>query len=184
MQKTKRRPGASQPDEAVEESLPLGYQPVHVVMRYTEKFLGVADTVAEHERILRRRGAVALGKFGRPLGAPWVERLNRQISAGFSTSLFLVKRIDDGYAVHKLNVKRVTRKPDEKINRLFPSYYAEQSVLARMSMWFVCDAVVAVKPNVLDALHIASSGYSVRRAIHTSMAGLFVVRDGPGLGYL
>lgn len=169
-------------DPAIE--FPLGYQPLHVVMRYSEQFLGVEDTVAEHAKVIKKRGSVAVGKFGRPLANKWVERLNRQIAAGFKTSLYLVKKAADVYVTHQLNVVLVTRDIDLKLEKTMPAYYLDRSVRARMTMWFLCDSVSGTGPRLLDSLHVASSGYSVRRAIHTSMAGMFVVRDGPGLGYI
>lgn len=175
-----KRASAAQQHPAL-DAFPEGYQPVHVVMRYSEQFLGVDDTVGEHQKIIRKKGSVAVGKFGRPLASGWVERLNKQIASGFKTSLYLVKKSPDGYAAFRLNVMRVTRDRDASIEKIIPKYYLEGTTLRRMTMWFVCDSVTSTKPTVLDSLHIASSGYSARRAILTSMAGMFVVKDGPGI---
>ena len=68
----------------------------HVVMRFADSLGGGVDTVWEHQKIIKDRGAVWIAKLGRSMAKAKIALLKAQIAKGVTTYLFLVQRDGKG----------------------------------------------------------------------------------------
>src|SRR5438552_1208957 len=69
---------------------------IHVLMRYSDKLHHVDDTIEEHLAVIRQYGSVWLGKLGKPLGFPKIDRINKQCRQNIPSFLYLVQRAGHG----------------------------------------------------------------------------------------
>jgi hypothetical protein len=63
-----------------------------------------------------------------------------------------------------------------------PKYYERLGLADRIGLWFKVSRISKLKPNGLTDYRIASSKGPVAKALHGSMAGLFVVEEGISFG--
>jgi len=151
-------------------------QPIHVLMRFSDKIGAIEDTAEAHCRVLRKWGAVWFGKMGKTLGTGYIERINGQCSRKVPTYLFLVQKGRKGYEVHRGKIEHIRRDlPASQLN-LIPSYYETNRIMKYVRLWIKLSKLQAATPNALDELIVSSSSMPVLDSLHSSMAGLFIVR--------
>ena len=145
-------------------------------MRYSDKLTAVEDTIAAHQDVAKRKGAVWLGKMGKTLSWQHINTLNEQCQDGVPTYVFLVQKHRHDYEVYQGNVIEVSRVcPEDR--RLIPPYYEEQGIIRYIRLWQKLTAIRKLDAAALKRLHIASSGSSAAETLPHSMAALFLVRQ-------
>ncbi|WP_429182683.1 hypothetical protein [Aeromonas rivipollensis] len=63
---------------------------IHFLLRYSNRLANGADTLAEHQAIIRQHGAVWLGKFGIGMGYRFAELAKKQIDNKTPCILYLM----------------------------------------------------------------------------------------------
>jgi hypothetical protein len=145
----------------------------HVLLRYSDHDAPDCGVIEAHEKILKKRGKVVIGKFGRPLGQPHIDRINQQIAAGKPTFLFLVKKGKHGYETHLAELLQVNRTLSEEDSRFVPSYYKGSPYVR---VWFRAKSLKPCKKGILDQLIVKSSAFPASSTLPKSVAGFFLVR--------
>jgi hypothetical protein len=102
-------------------------RPVHVLLRFSDKLFQVGDAMTAHQELIKRHGAVWLGKFGRPMAQRRADDLNEQIRGGVTTRVYLVQRARSGYVLYEGTVDRFAFAVPPSETRLIPPYYVEKS---------------------------------------------------------
>ena len=156
-------------------------EPVHLLMRFSDELTGVGDTIAAHDAIINRRGSVWIGKMGKTLGRPHVDRINKQCNESIPTYLYLVKKSREGYTLYQGTVLEVCRRLPLKETQDVPKYYESKKLMNYMNFWAKLSEIKPVQITVLDNLLISSTQMSASYSLRRSMAALFVVREGQGL---
>jgi hypothetical protein len=145
-------------------------------MKYSDKLTAVEDTIAAHQEVAKRKGAVWLGKMGKSLARRHVDTLNEQCKDGVPTYVFLVQKHRDGYEVYQGNVIEVRRvSPEDR--QLIPPYYEKQGIIRYVRLWQKLTAIRKLDAAALKRLYIASSGSSAADTLPRSMAALFLVHQ-------
>lgn len=149
----------------------------HLIIKYGNQLAQGRDTIAEHQKILRKRRAVWFGKVGAGIGKGTIAALRMQISAAHPTYLFLFRN-SEAIELHRARVSAIeaTRPNDEE--SMIPAYYAACGLERQMRLWIKITDLTHVSTNVLDEYHTASSG---KKAMHTashSMASVFIISEG------
>lgn len=145
----------------------------HVLIRFSNIEAPSGDAISEHARILRTKGQVILGKFGRRITAT-IAMLNSQIKAEKSSCLFLVRRDGQQYAVYAAKVSKASHQISAEDRDFVPLYYRKSPYV---STWFTISELCEVENVALDRLLVSSSGFPVASTLRKSMAGFFFVRN-------
>jgi hypothetical protein len=158
--------------------------PIHILMRFSDAFMSVDDTIVEHQEVIDRHNSVWVAKVGKPLGAKHIETIRKQIKEGIPTYVYLVQRVGTEYKGYRGTLAEIQReKPDSA--KLMPAYYKRKGIDSTSQLWMKVTKLTAVpKKDGLSKLHIASSKRSVPKTLATSMAAIFVIKDGPGSTYV
>lgn len=156
---------------------PSGTRPLHLLMRYSDRLTGVEDTIAAHQEVAKRKGAVWLGKMGKTtLSRHNVNILNEQCKDNVPTYVFLVQRCSRTYEVYQGYVVGVSRLPPDN-RRLIPPYYEQYGIIPYIRLWQKLTAIRKLDATVLKRLYIASSGSSASETLPRSMRALFLVNQ-------
>jgi hypothetical protein len=161
--------------------------PIHLMMRYSDALMGVEDTIAEHQSVIDRRGAVWIGKIGKPLGGSHIAKINRQCRDGHPTFMFLVQnRGRPGhadYVFHRGKVCEVGSALPSSGEKLVPRYYIGRGIKQQAAFWCKVTALSQVSAKAMLEYHVASSRRPIRNALVRSLAALFVLGEGKGIDY-
>jgi hypothetical protein len=153
-------------------------EPIHIVLRYAGALLGIDETVAAHQAMIRREDAVLFGKLGRPLGSALVSRINKQSEDGTRNHLFLVARDRAEFVVSRGLIRNVALEVSDAA--LIPPYYRELGITRSMGAWFELTELQAARPDVLKKLAVAASGNPISSIVGSSRASMFIARLMPG----
>ena len=148
-----------------------------VLMRYSGSLYGVGDPIAEHRRVLERRGRVWLGKFGKPLAISRIEVASARAARGDVVWLYLASSATGNWQVHRGRIAQMTRELPRGAKRDIPDYYVSKDLLNLVSTWTCLMDLQQLHPSVLAKLHVASSGSTARHALTYSQNGVFIVRS-------
>jgi len=66
---------------------------------------------------------------------------------------------------------------------LIPEYYTNRNISDYVSLWVKLSAITDLVGGGLNELHVANTLSSVPRALATSIAAMFIVREGRGVDY-
>ena len=161
--------------------------PVHLMMRYSDALMGVDDTIVEHQSVIDKRGAVWVGKVGKPLGPVHIEKVNRQCSDGYPTFLFLVQnRGRPGHADYEFfkgQIAEVCSVLPSSQKKFVPRYYLARGIDQQASFWCKVTGLSQVTTKAMTDYHVASSRRPVFNALTRSLAALFVLGEGKGIDY-
>jgi len=146
----------------------------HLLVRYSEADAPPEGVVAAHQAILKEKGEVLIGKFGRTISNDKIAIFINQIETGKTTLLYLVKKTDKGYQVHQAKLKAITKQIDKMDLMLVPEYYRKNRFV---SVWFRVTSLTKSKTDILKELTIKSSGFTANSTLPKSFAGVFFVRD-------
>ena len=156
----------------------------HVLMRFADAFLSIEDTIEEHDAVIKKHGAVWMGKIGKPLGKQHILRIQTQVTAHIPSHLYLVQRLKGKYLASRGTIVNVSVTPPSKKEKdLIPTYYAERGILRQISLWFKLTSIERLESVALSQIRIASSGMPVPETLSKSMAALFIVHEGKGDDY-
>lgn len=146
-------------------------------MRFADGFLSVKDTIKHHQEVLRRRRAVQIGKLGRTLSSARAALVNKQCEMGVRTYLFLVQKLKNQYQVYRGRIVNVTYELPQDEKPLIPDYYDELNITSQVSVWIKLSSLMNSSMHDLAKYRIASSKKSVRNAIRSSMAAMFIIEE-------
>lgn len=142
-------------------------RPTHILLRVRAED---GQTIAGHARVIAQKGSAVLGKMGSPVGADFMNTLNRQIADGTKTYLFLAMR--DGfhspYVFHGCLLKGVSATLDSGKKGLVPEYYAYDIPIIKT--WFEIATIQPLTTKELDAITVTSSGRSATSAVFSRTA--------------
>lgn len=155
--------------------------PVHLLMRFSNEMSRVKDVIEAHRAVIDEHKAVWLGKMGKPLGMPKVDKLNAQSKSGVPTYVFMVQRVKGVYQVYRGTVLEVARRRPERA--LVPPYYLKDNIVQYVSLWIKLSQLEKVNLDELSNYRIASSGMAVPATLTRSMAALFFIKEGKGLPF-
>jgi hypothetical protein len=157
----------------------MNLEPIHILMRFSDKLGAIEDTIEVHNKIIEKRGSVWFGKMGKTLGVPHVERINKQREEGISTHLYLVQKSPKVYEVYRGIVITARRTCPIKEKNLIPDYYEQNHILKYMRLWIKLSKLEQMEPVILRNLRIANSGLPASETLRTSMAAMFIVKEQP-----
>lgn len=147
----------------------------HLVMRFADSLCSGVHTIREHQRVIDRKGAVWVGKIGRPLAQHKLDILNGQIQGGTRTFLFLVQKRGREYSWTKATLSQVSRSLQAPARSLVPTYYQELGIAKSVFTWFkVKDLQEATRAEIRE-LRVVSSGRQITETLAGSMAAMFMV---------
>lgn len=156
-------------------------EPIHILMRFSDKLHSVEDTIQAHSEVIKQHGAVWIGKLGKPLSHLHIKQINEQCLKGIPSYLYLVQNLGGRYGAYRGTVVEMSRTLPEAEEYLVPVYYKERGILGQAGFWTKVSRIESLKDGELNELHIATSGSSVPYTLATSIAALFVVREGRGM---
>jgi hypothetical protein len=151
--------------------------PQHVVIRFSDDLYSVGDMIGEHVAVLERKGAVWLGKFGKPLAIKRVASMNEQVAAGTATYVYLVRKRpgSGGYDAFRGSVLQFSREVDDIEPDLVPAYYDAMDLWGVVGFWVKLSAIVELPADALDDLRVQRSGMVLTESLRASVAGMFIV---------
>lgn len=148
---------------------------LHVVLKYGEHIAPPPGTILLHAQVLKEHGAVWLGKWGRPMGQPFIRTMRCQISDASPTYVFLIKSFSSSYIVHACTIAEIARQVTDKT--MIPAYYREK--LSSIKTWLKLTEIIEINPAILDELIGYSSRMPINRTISKSMSGALYVELRP-----
>lgn len=158
---------------------------IHILIRFSDSFMSVEDTIAEHRKILKEHGTAWFAKVGRPLGQKNIDTINEQCAAGVPTYLVLVQNVGSHgkteYRAYKCRIVVMQPNFPKKEQHLFPEYYEDQNVTRAGSLWTKFSNITEMPKGGLTQYHIASSQLTVTSTLKKSMAAMFIIKDGAGI---
>jgi hypothetical protein len=139
-----------------------------IVVRFSDTFYdSQVDTIGEHNKLIKLTGTVFVGKFGTPMGKPYLEAC----CAGDSQiKLILVKRSASGiYKAYQAKIISAQKKRPSP--RFIPLYLRKRTDI---HCWFkINDPLKLIPKNSLNKWVTKSSGMPLIETLNSSMAGLF-----------
>jgi len=147
----------------------------HVLIRFSDKldFVAHNGTIKEHKEILKKKGHVWFGKFGRKICKDNISYLNLQIQGNIPTVLFLVQTCNKENNVYMAFLSNVSSSISEKDLESVPAYY--QSYYKEISVWFRFSKITKLSTNALKHILISSSGRPASEILRKSMSSVFIV---------
>lgn len=144
----------------------------HVLLKYSEKSAPSPGTIELHNQIIKKKGSVWIGKFGKPTGMPMINKLLKQIKKKKPAYLFMSKHTGGGtYELHAGVLLDVSRKLDDLST--VPTYYADKYRYVRT--WFKVKEFVKLEPEILRILRGKSSMLPIILSLKKSMAAMIYV---------
>ena len=159
--------------------------PIHLVVRFSDALMSVDDTIAEHQRVIKKRGRVWFAKVGKGLAGIHIERINRQCADGVKTFVILVQNKGrpgfSNYVAYKGTIRDIRPDLPEAEHNCCPAYYDDQNVRRAARLWIKLSDIVPMSMESLRKFQIASSKMAVPQTLRRSMAAIFVIQEGEGL---
>lgn len=152
--------------------------PIHLLMRFADKLTTIDDTVGEHGKVIRKHGAVWLGKLGKHLAEKHIATLNGQCRQGIPTYVYLVQKAGRRYDVYRGRIATISLSVPRNEQCLVPKYYELRGIAQQVAFWIKLASVRKIPVEKLRKLHVAATGTPVPNALARSMAGLFILRAG------
>lgn len=148
----------------------------HLLIRFSDKLDSIPEdgTIREHEKIIRQKGHVWIGKFGKALGKNHIACMTSQIKKSIKTYLFLVQTKNKKYEIFFAPLIEIKVKISIMDLEYVPTYYRECT--ARVGTWFKVKKFQKMPSELLNAVLISSSGMRATETLKSSMAGAFIVR--------
>lgn len=136
-----------------------------VALRFFEKFATEDGTIAEHQKIIEKRGYVYYGKMGSPVSDKNIQMLSEQEEI----KLLLIHsgKTDRYWATVEKIVK------EQPLFEEFPAYYHE--IADKFSTWFKILKFEEAPKDVMGKCKVASSGAPLSEASKHSMSPYFII---------
>ncbi len=95
----------------------------HILLRWSATENKGRETIEKHAELLKSRGIVVWGKFGKPIHDARVEKFNKQIDAGIPTYAYLVG--GEPRKMLRATLSKVSQRIDSVDRSLIPEYYRD-----------------------------------------------------------
>lgn len=159
--------------------------PIHMLIRFSDRIMSIEDTIAEHNAVIKRYGAVWFAKIGKPVGEKSIIRVNEQCRKGTTTDLLLVQKVNikrrAQFVAHKGTVVEMATALPTSEKHLIPDYYDRQDVTKHATLWVKLSEIIPLRSEELGNYKIASSGMALPWTLHKSMSAVFILFEGKGL---
>ena len=152
-------------------------------MRFADGFRSTEDTIERHREVIEKKGAVWVGKLGRPVGTKITGPITTQVDDGEPSYLFLVQRVGTQYDAFRGRIVSVAREVPEGEEGLVPKYYKDSGFLDEVTFWVKISSLAKVKAGGLSEYRVASSGRPLLSTLRSSMAPAFAIKYGRGVDY-
>lgn len=152
---------------------------IHLLAKFSDQLGFTSDTIAEHNKVIKDKGAVWFGKLGRRLGKEPLECLNQQCAHGIPTYLYLVQRREGTFQVFRGNVLEMTYTSGLHSRHLIPAYYQQHRLTENIHFWVRLSHIKRVNDgeSALSKLILPTTGFPILRTLLKSMNPMFVVRS-------
>jgi hypothetical protein len=150
-------------------------KPLHILMRFSDKFGPAVGTIKAHQDMIVSKGTVWLAKGGRPLARKHIATINQQLKNGIPTYLYLVQRVRDKYDLYCAHVLLMAREFPIAEKFLVPPYYTGNFLLDA-NLWVKLSVIEPSPTNELEKLVLQNTATPAKSSLMYSMAGLFLVR--------
>ena len=141
---------------------------LHVFLRYSEHMAPESGTIKSHEDLIMNHGAVWFGKFGKRIGVPMTDVLEKQIKEKKPVYLFLAIKKDGNYKVHAGVVEKISQSTKEVDSKLVPTYYKQKKWMVKT--WFKILKFIPLDPEILRILNGKTSKLPLIESIRSSMS--------------
>jgi hypothetical protein len=161
-------------------------EPIHLLIRFSDKMGAIEDTIEAHREVIVEHRAVWFGKMGKTLASKHVARMNAQCKQKVPTYLYLVQAGKGRSQVYRGTVLEISKTVPSNERRFVPQYYGKNGLTRFMRLWGKLSNVQLMPEGTLSSLYVAGSGSRVSDILHSSMAGLFIVKErggGPSIIY-
>ena len=152
-------------------------EPIHILMRFSDKLGAIEDTVEAHSIMIKKHGAVWFGKMGKTLSRQNIERLNKQCEQGTPTHLYLVQKTANRYEIYRGVILAVRRETPIKDRKIIPPYYEKNRLSLYMNLWVKLSGLDRIELTSLSSLYIATSGFAAPETLRASMAAIFIIKE-------
>jgi hypothetical protein len=151
--------------------------PSHLLLRFSDSLLKSGDTIAYHNLVIEREGAVWFGKMGSPVSQDSIDILNIQVQQGIPTFVYLVKGNRSKSTAYRgrLVVASKTLLVTEK--HLVPGYYAELNIHQYVKFWVKLSEIIPIDMVELQKMQVSSSVLPIQETLFKSSSGHFLVRE-------
>lgn len=136
-----------------------------VALRFFEKFAPESGTIAEHQKIIDKKGYVYYGKMGSPVSQKNIDMLLKQENLRI---LLIHSGKTDRYWAYVDKIIKERPNLDE-----FPEYYHEAA--GNFKTWFRITRFEEAPRNVMAVCKVASSGAILGEASKHSMSPYFII---------
>lgn len=150
--------------------------PLHILMRFSDQLTDGPGTIESHQEVIREYGSVWMAKAGKTLAAEHIATIKQQVGEGLATFLYLVRRVNSEYELHRGTIVTLSREPPKSIGSLVPAYYRTTSLRENAGFWVHLGSLERAPKGELEKLVLRNTGSPARTTLMYSMAGLFLVR--------
>lgn len=156
-------------------------EPIHILIRYSDKLFHVKNSIGIHKKIISKYGAVYFGKVGKPLASSFINTLNKQINEKIKTDLILVEKVSEGYQVFTAPLLKVTREYPDKEKKIIPDYYFDGNLFSSITLWLKIKSIKQIEFETLRNFKALSSINLIPETLATSIAGMFIIKKAPNI---
>jgi len=150
---------------------------LHLVIRFSDSMFNVGDVVSKHNEIVDVHGLVWFGKLGGTLALSRIELLNKQISQGIPTFIYLVKGNRRKSTPYKANIYVISRDLPKKEKAFIPPYYTKKKLLKYMNAWIKIGHIEQVEMSSMKKLKTINSILPIEETLVRSSSGYFLVHE-------
>lgn len=144
-----------------------------VALRFFEKFAPEDGTIAEHQKLIDKRGYVYYGKIGTPMSDKNIKLLMEQERVKI---LLIHSGKTERYWAHVDKIVKERPDYDE-----FPEYYHD--IAENFKTWFRVGVIEEAPKNVMSQCKVVSSGATLGEASKHSMSPYFIIEYKEGENY-
>ena len=152
-------------------------EPIHLLIRFSDKVGAIEDTIQAHREVILKHGAVWFGKMGKTLASYHVARMNAQCNRKVPTHIYLIQGGKAPCQIFRATVTEIARSAPTGGKELVPKYYAKNGLTKFIRLWGNVSAIQLMPEGYLSNLFVAKTGSRVSDILHSSMSGLFIVKE-------
>ena len=136
------------------------------------------QTIVGHNEVILSKGSAVLGKMGKPVGTPYIDKLNVQIQNKIPTFLYLTTREgwNGPYVTYQCTLSLVYRDLPKNKTSLIPKYYASE--YKKVTTWFEITSIGKMSKTDMNKIKVTSSGREIMSVISSSAVMFFVSYTG------
>ncbi len=150
---------------------------IHVVVRFSDSMFSMGDIIAKHNDIVVLQNHVWFGKIGNPIAQLRTDAINKQISKGVATYLYLVKGNRKNFTAYRSKLFLVTREFPKNEKKLIPNYYVEKNIMRYMKTWLKIGKIEQIEMSTMTSLKAVSSVFPITETLARSSSGYFLVHE-------